>query len=497
MTDTGIIFMMRIFWAVFMALMLIGGYRGSCNVENGKATPTRVRTDDSLVWLDPLVFPVVIGVMALIMCLFLDGEMLAEQFFSYIFDTFFFLNLYFLFLMLFLPLLRKYYTAKMCATLWLVPIFLYYQPYIFYQLSQGKQIMVCYIPKEMIFLLLGIWLLGFAVFMLWQILSHVQFSRLLKKDAGEVEDPELRGSFEREKKKLNFSEGFTVELKYSNRIKTPLTVGMIQKNMVIYLPRREYTTEEAAFIFRHELCHIRRRDTHTKFFLRFCNAFGWMHPFAWIAVKRAEDDLELSCDELVLKDENAAGRRVYANLLLTDTGVSSGFTTCLSRRAKTLRYRMRETMQEKKKRRGLWILFLVMFLSCFFPGRMIFATDRTTLGEVLGEHIHDIKEVTYTYSTDHGNQKKPKQAENREELLEYLSDLEIEKLIGDYEVPYQEEGLSIFLETKDQNYTFVIAGEYIECYVFDVSSGENSRIQYHVVDKNWFSHYDKRACGNT
>lgn len=214
-------------------------------------------------------------------------------------------------------------------------------------------------------------------------------------------------------------------------------------------------------------------------------------------MKRAEDDLELSCDELVLKDENAAGRRVYANLLLTDTGVSSGFTTCLSRRAKTLRYRMRETMQEKKKRRGLWILFLVMFLSCFFPGRMIFATDRTTVGEVLGEHIHDIKEVTYTYSSDHKNQQKLQRAENREELLEYLSDLEIEKLIGDYEVPCQEEGLRIFLETKDQNCTFVIEGEYIVCYVYDIESKENSRIQYHVVDKNWFSHYDKRACGNT
>lgn len=100
MTDTGIIFVMRIFWAVFMALMLIGGYRGSCNVENGKASPMRVRTDDSLVWLDPIVFPIVIGIMTLIMCLFLDGEMLAEQFFSYIFDTFFFLNVYFLFLLL-------------------------------------------------------------------------------------------------------------------------------------------------------------------------------------------------------------------------------------------------------------------------------------------------------------------------------------------------------------------------------------------------------------
>ena len=84
-----------------------------------------------------------------------------------------------------------------------------------------------------------------------------------------------------------------------------------------------------------------------------------------------------------------------------------------SRRAKTLRYRMRETMQEKKKRRGLWILFLVMFLSCFFPGRMIFATDRTTVGEVLGEHIHDIKEVTYTYSSDHKNQQKLQRAEKQ------------------------------------------------------------------------------------
>lgn len=138
-----------------------------------------------------------------------------------------------------------------------------------------------------------------------------------------------------------------------------------------------------------------------------------------------------------------------------------------------------------------------MFLSCFFPGRMIFATDRTTFGEVLGEHIHDIQEVTYTYSSDHGNQQKPQRAENREELLEYLSDLEIEKLIGDYEVPCQEEGLRIFLETKDQNCTFVIEGEYIVCYVYDIESKENSRIQYHVVDKNWFSHYDKRACGNT
>ena len=81
--------------------------------------------------------------------------------------------------------------------------------------------------------------------------------------------------------------------------------------------------------------------------------------------------------------------------------------------------------------------------------------------------------------------------------MEYLSELEIEKLIGDYEVPCQEGSLRIFLETKDQNCTFVMEGEYIECYLYDIESKENSRIQYHVVDKNWFSHYDKRACGNT
>lgn len=496
MTEAGTLFLMRTFWALFLALMLSAGYQGSCNVENGKATPMRVRTDDSLVWQDPLVFPIVIGVMVLAICVFVDSGTLMERLFSYIFDTFLFLNLYFLFLLVLLPVFRKYYTAKLCATLWLVPIFLYYQPQIFYQFFQGGNKMICYVPRKMMGWTLGIWLLGFVVFMLWQMVSHIRFFRRLKREAEEIEDSKLRELFEQEKKKLKFSIEFTVGLKYSKHMKTPLTVGMFQKNMVIYLPKRAYTQEEAAFIFRHELCHIRRRDTHTKFFLRFCNAFGWMHPFAWIAVKRAEDDLELSCDELVLQGESASGRRRYANLLLTNAGDSSGFTTCLSKRAKTLRYRMRETMQEKKKRRGIWILFLVMFLSCFFPGRILFATDRTTFGKVLGEHIHNIKEVTYTYSTDCGNQKKPKQAENREELLAYLSDLEIEKLIGDYEVPCQEEGLRIFLETKDQNCTFVIEGEYIVCYVYDMESKENSRMQYHVVDKNWFSHYDKKVYGN-
>ena len=114
--------------------------------------------------------------------------------------------------------------------------------------------------------------------------------------------------------------------------------------------KKSYTEEEAELIFLHELHHIQRNDTHTKFFLKFCTALGWFLPFIWIAVKKAEADLELSCDEIVLKDADDHKRKKYAELLLTTAGGPIGFTTCLSASAQSLRYRMRATLEQKEKK---------------------------------------------------------------------------------------------------------------------------------------------------
>ena len=133
-----------------------------------------------------------------------------------------------------------------------------------------------------------------------QVISHLRFTKKLRENSRSVGDDSLLEQWNKMKKDMEIP--LAVDIRYCSEIKTPLTLGMRMKNTTAYLPERSFTDEEAELIFAHELHHIRRRDTHMKFFLRFCCAFGWIHPLVWMAVRKAEDDLELSCDEIVLKD---------------------------------------------------------------------------------------------------------------------------------------------------------------------------------------------------
>ena len=78
-------------------------------------------------------------------------------------------------------------------------------------------------------------------------------------------------------------------------------------------------------------------------------ALGWFHPLVWLAVKKAEEDLELSCDEIVLKDADLSTRKKYAELLLSIAGDGRGYTTCLSASAKTLSYRLKATVSARER----------------------------------------------------------------------------------------------------------------------------------------------------
>ena len=98
-------------------------------------------------------------------------------------------------------------------------------------------------------------------------------------------------------------------------------------------------------------------------------------------------------------------RKKYAGLLLKAAGEPIGFTTCLSASAQSLRYRMRSTLDEKKKRIGTWVLFFVMFFSCFCVGKTAFSTDRDTLGNILGQESFELASAYYTEDFDNGEKK--------------------------------------------------------------------------------------------
>lgn len=484
MSDLTYAYIMRIFWALFLAVMVAAAFRVSWKLENGKKTMENSRTDTT-VWIDPVIF-VVLLIMHLSFVLF---SYVRSNGFTYalspLIDIFLFVSIYFTLLLLLLPVLRKHYTARTCATLWLIPVFLFYQPYMVSNITIELPYAVFYIPENIMELLFGIWLAGFLIILAVQVASHLSFSRELKSDSRPVEDPAVTHLWERGMKKIRLN--LPVKLRFSNRVSTPLTVGMRKKHKITYLPEKEYTEEELKLIFSHELHHIQRNDTHTKFFLKFCNALGWPHPFVWLAVKRAEEDLELSCDEIVLKDADSERRRTYANLLLTTAGNSRGFTTCLSASAKTLKYRMKETVKGKQKRLGIGLLFLVMFLSCFTLGKIAFATDRMGMAEAMRLEEIEISRASLNERTekteDEEKPSEPTPAEIKDvnSLSDYLSGRQVEKMVYNYqpESPIKEqEDLILYGEIESTDVTFSIFGEYMEIYPY----GYTDHVLYHITE---------------
>jgi len=97
-------------------------------------------------------------------------------------------------------------------------------------------------------------------------------------------------------------------------IASPFVFGIIKPR--IYLPYR-LSDEERDYILRHENYHIRRRDYLVKIFAFGLLTIYWFHPLVWVAYYVMSRDMELSCDEQVLKELGIAERKAYSTLLLS------------------------------------------------------------------------------------------------------------------------------------------------------------------------------------
>ena len=466
-----------IFWALILGALVAGAFRGSWQVENGKKNISwyglRYRSD-TVVWVDPILFPAAAAIyfgLGLYACI--KMEIPLNYISIAIIDVFLFITVYFTLLFLLLPLLRKYYTARTCATLWLIPLFLLYQPY----LSLPPKI-ILYFPGELLKLLICIWLTGFVIIFVGQIVSHIRFVWNLKQHSLPVADEGVLNKWESMKEERNIS--YPIGLKYCSVITTPLTVGMWQEKMITYLPEKKFSAEEAELIFSHELWHIQRKDTHTKFFLRFCNALGWIHPLVWFAIKKAEDDLELSCDEAVLRGADSERRKKYAQLLLSIAGDSRGFSTCLSASAKTLRYRLKATMPGKSKRLGLLLLFLVTVLGCLSGGSLALATDRGTIAELSGRDLTRVEDAEI-WGADGESRI---MIEDTVGLAEYMEGLQVEKVLTDYEAAsYESDAQHLSGSLAGSGLSFSIYDDYL--VIIDPDKG---REQYHLCTPTDWEH---------
>ena len=139
------------------------------------------------------------------------------------------------------------------------------------------------------------WLTGMALLLLYSVISLLRLRRRLV-GAVRLED----------------------NIYLADYIPSPFVMGLFRPK--IYLPST-LTETERGYILRHEQYHLRRRDHVVKLlsFLALC--VHWFNPLVWAAFILAGKDMEMSCDEAVVRELGEDIRADYsASLLSLATG---------------------------------------------------------------------------------------------------------------------------------------------------------------------------------
>ena len=136
-----------------------------------------------------------------------------------------------------------------------------------------------------------LWLAGIAAMLIYSIMSIV----LLKR-------------------RLNGATLTQDNIYKADNLKTPFVLGLFRPK--IYIPAG-LTEEEKRYIILHEQTHIRRHDHMVKFLAFFILCLHWFNPFAWTAFLLMSADMEMSCDERVLKEIGGETKKAYSMSLLS------------------------------------------------------------------------------------------------------------------------------------------------------------------------------------
>ena len=100
----------------------------------------------------------------------------------------------------------------------------------------------------------------------------------------------------------------------SEQVDSPFVLGLVEPR--IYLPFR-MEGESLQYVIAHEQAHICRGDHWWKLFGFFLLAIHWFNPFLWLAYALFCRDIELACDESVIRELEKEERADYTQALLS------------------------------------------------------------------------------------------------------------------------------------------------------------------------------------
>ena len=135
-----------------------------------------------------------------------------------------------------------------------------------------------------------IWLAGMAIILIYSVISYLRLRRRLA-EAILYHD----------------------NVWQSDKVQSPFILGLFRPRIYIPFGLDEQTL---SYVLAHEHCHLKRKDHIIKPLAFLLLTLHWFNPLCWLAFHLMGRDMEMSCDEQVLEQENG-DRKVYSTALLS------------------------------------------------------------------------------------------------------------------------------------------------------------------------------------
>lgn len=163
-------------------------------------------------------------------------------------------------------------------------------------------------------------------------------------------------------KKVKLSINLQENVWICDEIGTPFVFGVLSPK--IYLPSH-MDEKWLSSVLHHEQTHIRRYDHWWKLLGYLLLAVYWFNPLVWIAYALFGNDIEMACDESVIKDIDGKEKKNYSEALLGCSISGKRRIACpLAFGEDDVKERIRFVLNYKKPTFGITCFALVVCLVC-------------------------------------------------------------------------------------------------------------------------------------
>ena len=276
-----------------------------------------------------------------------------------------------------------------------------YQQPVFEAVSEGSQnTPAADVPQTMptspsISIWTLIWIIGMLVFAMLFLISYLKCRREFRTALPVNNDAVTEWLSEHRLRRK-------IDIRQFSGILTPMTYGIFHP--IILLPKNTdwENKQQLRYILFHEYVHICHYDTTLKFFTAIALCIHWFNPMVWVLYILFNRDIELACDECVIRRFGRENRSAYARMLISMEERKNRFAPfCNNFSKNAIEERIESIMKTKKTS----IITLVLSIIIVVGAVSVFATsvqeqkneDNTEIISELKQTLTEFSDFSYNY----------------------------------------------------------------------------------------------------